>query len=74
MAGAVEREPGDHGDLQMTLKAPGILTFMLSVILVVVVMVVKFFGAEIPLLVGREFYALLAAHALLVTGCLMRGL
>jgi hypothetical protein len=64
----------EDGDGSMTLKAPGILTFMLSVILVVVVMVVKFFGATVPVLVGHEFYALLAAHALLVTGCLMRGL
>lgn len=58
----------------MSLKAPGILTFTLSVILVVCVLVVKFFGAQIPFLQGHEFWALLAAHLILVTGCVMRGL
>lgn len=58
----------------MTLKAPGIVTFMLSVILMVCVLVVRFFGAEIPLLKGHEFYALLAAHLILIVGCVFRGL
>ncbi len=58
----------------MGLKAPGILTFMLSVILVVAVLMAKFFGATIPLLTGNEFWALLAAHIILVLGCVMRGL
>ena len=58
----------------MSLKAPGILTFTLSVVLVVCVLVVRFFGAQIPLLQGHEFWALLAAHIILVTGCVMRGL
>lgn len=57
----------------MALKAPGILTFMLSVILVVCVVVVKFYGAKIPLLEGQEFWALLTAHLVLVLGCLIRG-
>ena len=58
----------------MSLKAPGILTFTLSVVLVVCVLVVKFFGAEIPLLKGNEFWALLAAHLILVIGCMIKGL
>ncbi len=58
----------------MTLKAPGILSFMLSIVLVVCVLVVKFFGAEIPFLKGNEFWALLAAHLILVTGCMVKGL
>ncbi len=58
----------------MGLKAPGILTFMLSVILVVAVLMAKFFGATIPLLTGHEFWALLTAHVILVLGCVMRGL
>jgi len=57
----------------MALKAPGILTFMLSVILVVCVVIVKFYGAEIPVLKGHEFWALLTAHLVLVLGCLLRG-
>jgi hypothetical protein len=58
----------------MGLKAPGILTFMLSVILTVTVLIIKFFGAEIPLVTGNEFWALLAAQIILVLGCIMRGL
>jgi len=58
----------------MALKAPGILTFMLSVILTVTVLIIKFFGANIPLLTGNEFWALLAAQIILVFGCIMRGL
>ena len=58
----------------MGLKAPGILTFMLSVILTVTVLIIKFFGASIPLITGNEFYALLAAQIILVFGCIMRGL
>jgi len=57
----------------MGLKAPGILTFMLSVIMVVCVLVVKLFGAQIPFVNGHEFWWMLAAHAILVTGCTMRG-
>jgi hypothetical protein len=58
----------------MGLKAPGILTFMLSVIITVIVLVVMFFGANIPLLKGNEFWALLAAQLILVMGCIMRGM
>ncbi len=58
----------------MVLKAPGIVTFMLAVILTVTVLIVKFFDAQIPFLVGNEFWALLAAHIVLVLGCIMRGL
>jgi hypothetical protein len=58
----------------MTLKAPGILTFMLSVILVVCVLIAKFFSASIPVISGNEFWALLLAHVILVFGCVLRGL
>ncbi len=58
----------------MTLKAPGILSFTLSIVLVVCVLVVKFFGADIPLLKGHEFWALFAAHVILVTGCVVKGI
>ena len=63
-----------EGGAGMGLKAPGIVTFMLSVILVVVAIVGKFFGATIPFISGHEFYVLLLAHLLLVIGCMMRGL
>ena len=58
----------------MVLKAPGILTFIISVVLTVTVLIMKFFGAEIPFLIGNEFWVLLLAQAILVLGCVMRGL
>ncbi len=58
----------------MTLKSPGILTFMISVILVVCALITKFFGAAIPLVSGHEFWVVLLAHLLLVFGCILRGL
>jgi hypothetical protein len=58
----------------MVLKAPGLLTFMISVILAVCVLIVKFFGASIPFVNGNEFWFLLLAQVILVLGCIMRGL
>jgi hypothetical protein len=58
----------------MALKSPGILTFMLSVILTVLALVTYFFGASIPLVTGQEFWVLLVAEAVLIFGCIMRGL
>lgn len=58
----------------MVLKAPGILTFMLSVILTVLAVVTYIFGAAIPIIAGHEIWALLAAQFILVFGCIMRGL
>lgn len=58
----------------MGLKAPGIITFLLAVILTVSVLISKFFNAEIPILQGNEFWVLLSAHVLLILGCLMRAL
>lgn len=58
----------------MALKAPGILTFMLSVILTVLALVTKFFGASIPFITGYEFWVLLFSQFVLAFGCIMRGL
>lgn len=58
----------------MTLKAPGIVIFMVSVIITVCVLMVRFFGAAIPFIVGHEFWVLLAAQILLILGCILRGL
>jgi hypothetical protein len=58
----------------MALKAPGILTFIFSIILVVAVLMIKFFGASVPLLNGHEFWGLLVAHAMLISGCLLRSM
>ena len=53
---------GEEGVHDMGLKAPGIITFMLSVILTVIVLMSKFFGAEIPWLKGNELWAMLASY------------
>ena len=60
----------------MGLKAPSIVTFMLSVILTVVVIVVHFFHADMPFLKEQSthFFALLLAQVLLILGCMLRGL
>ncbi len=68
------RLASQEGVRTVGLKAPGIITFMLSVILAVILLVSKFFGAEIPGLTGNEFWALLVAYTILMLGCLMRGL
>ncbi len=57
----------------MGLRAPGILTFILSIVLTVVVVLMKFFSAEIPLLTGQEFWVLLVAQLILIIGCMVRG-
>jgi hypothetical protein len=64
----------EEGVRDMGLKAPGIVTFMLSVILTVIVLTSKFFGAEIPGLTGNESWALLTSYAILMLGCMVRGM
>ncbi|WP_246317191.1 hypothetical protein [Hyphomicrobium methylovorum] len=58
----------------MGLKAPGIVTFMISVILTVVVLMSQWFGANIPGLTGNEAWALLASYLILMLGCMVRGM
>jgi hypothetical protein len=64
----------EEGVRDMGLKAPGIITFMLSVILTVIVLTSKFFGAEIPGLTGNESWAMLASYTILMLGCMVRGM
>ena len=62
-------------EAKMGLKAPGILTFMISVILTVAVIFVWIFDAQISLLQGPGMIVgLLLAQFILVLGCTMRGL
>ena len=60
----------------MALKAPGILIFLVSIILALAVLFSKFAGATIPFFTGDAtyFFGLLAAYVILVLGCIMRGL
>ena len=59
----------------MALKAPGLLTFLLSFIVMMAVLFAKFFGAKIPgLNEYTEFGGMLAAYIVLALGCLVRSL
>ena len=64
----------EEGVHDMGLKAPGIITFMLSVILTVIVLTSKCFGANIPWLTGNESWALLVSYSILMLGCMVRGM
>ena len=68
------RFKSEEGVRDMGLKAPGIITFMLSIILAVVTLMVVFFGAEIPGIKGNELTFLLTSYFLLVMGCLIKWL
>lgn len=56
------------------LKAPGILTFVLSIILVVIAVGSKYAQAHLPFVNGNEFALVVVAHVVLVIGCIVRGL
>jgi Ca2+/H+ antiporter len=59
----------------MGLKAPGMITFMLSFVIMMAVIFAKFFGARIPgLNENTEFIGLLVAFLILSAGCLSRSL
>lgn len=58
----------------MGLKAPGILTFTSSIVLLVIAAVSKYAQAHIPLVNGREFALVVLAQLVLVVGCMVRGL
>jgi hypothetical protein len=60
----------------MILKAPGILTFLVSILLALGVLYARYFGSDVPFLTGdaTQFYAMFAAYVILVLGCIMRGL
>ena len=57
----------------MGLKAPGILTFTLSIILLVIAAGSKYAQAHIPVVNGREFALVVLAHVVLLIGCVVRG-
>ena len=60
---------------RMGLKAPGMITFLVSFIAMMAVMFAKFFGAQIPgLNEHTQFAGLLIAYIILALGCLLRSL
>lgn len=65
----------EEGIGHVGLKAPSIITFMLSVILAVIVVMTKFFEAKIPGLENvNEVWPLLFAYAILMLGCMVSWL
>ncbi|MFV0295588.1 MAG: hypothetical protein ACK5JT_05660 [Hyphomicrobiaceae bacterium] len=58
----------------MGLKAPGIVTFTLSIVLVVIATISKFARADLPWIMGHEFFVVLVAFLILVSGCMVRRL
>lgn len=65
-----------EGTNRMGLKAPGLLTFLLSFVIMLAVMFAKYFGSSIPGLSGEvtQFTGLLIAYLILAIGCIFRGL
>ena len=65
-----------EGINRMGLKAPGLLTFLLSFVIMLAVMAAKYFSATIPGLTGdvTQFAGLLIAYLILVMGCIFRAL
>ena len=61
---------------RMGLKAPGLLTFLLSFVIMMAVLGAKYFNATIPGLSHdvAQFAGLLIAYIVLVLGCLIRAL
>ena len=59
----------------MGLKAPGLLTFLISFVVMMAVIFAKFFGAHVPgLNENTEFTGMLLAYLILASGCLLRVL
>ena len=58
---------------RLGLKAPGMLTFLVSLVIMLAVLGAKYFGASIPGLThdATQFSGLLAAYVLLMFGCLL---
>jgi hypothetical protein len=57
---------------KMGIKAPSLVTFAVSILLTLAVLLAKI-GIAVPLVSGYEFFVLLVAQFLLILGCTMRG-
>ena len=56
----------------MGIKAPSLVTFAVSVLLTLAVLLAKI-GVSVPLVSGYEFLVLMIAQILLILGCTVRG-
>ena len=63
-----------EGGQRIGLKAPGMITFLVSLIVMLAVLSAKYFNATIPGLTGdvTQFAGLLVAYVILLAGCLFR--
>ena len=57
----------------MSLTPPAQVTFILSVLLAVLALLVKYASASIPVVSGHSFETMLVAFLLLLAGVLFRG-
>ncbi len=76
MANARAKSFTDTGNgHNMGLSSPGLLTFLISFVIMLSVLFAKFFGATIPGLNGEftQFAGLLVAYVILTMGCLLRS-
>jgi hypothetical protein len=67
--GSYQNKGGNH----MHLSPPSQVTFILSVLLAVLALLVRYAGAAIPVVAGHSFETILAAFLLLLAGVLFRG-
>ena len=57
----------------MNLTPPSQVTFILSVLLAILALLVKYAGAAIPVVSGHSFETMVLAFVLLLAGVLFRG-
>lgn len=57
----------------MRLTSPSFSVFLISVILFVLVLVVRYLGIAIPVVSGNAFEILLVAYVVMLVGVLVRG-
>ena len=57
----------------MNLTPPSQVTLILSVLLAILALLVKYAGAAIPVVSGHSFETMVAAFVLLLAGVLFRG-
>lgn len=57
----------------MKLSGPSFGVFLISVILFVLVIAVRYFGISIPVVSGNTFEMLIVAYVVMLVGVLIRG-
>ena len=63
----------DWGYIHMSLSAPSQVTFLLSGLLAILALLVRYAGVAVPVVSGNSFETLLVAFLLLLAGVIFRG-